>query len=143
MNDLINRQSVLDIIDFEDKWLIHVKSHNGDTVTAFDSMISRVKDLLPVSTEKIGYWEKRSVGYGCSECSLCTNKNGIGFYRYCPNCGAKMKNLEHIDKTDENLLMRYAELIDSEDDPHINYVEIMEEEQQVREEILRRMKGGE
>lgn len=49
-------------------------------------------DAAPsVSTEKAGRWEKLSVGYGCSECSLCTNKHGIEFYRYCPNCGAKME----------------------------------------------------
>jgi DNA-directed RNA polymerase subunit RPC12/RpoP len=39
---------------------------------------------------KMGHWKKLNVGYGCSECSLATNKSGVDFYRFCPNCGAKM-----------------------------------------------------
>jgi hypothetical protein len=41
---------------------------------------------------KMGHWKKLNVGYGCSECSLATNKSGVDFYRFCPNCGAKMES---------------------------------------------------
>jgi len=41
---------------------------------------------------KTGHWKKLNVGYGCSECSLATNKSGVDFYRFCPNCGAKMES---------------------------------------------------
>lgn len=54
-------------------------------------LLCEIMDMSSVNTEKTGHWEKLSVGYGCSECSLCTNKHGIEFYRYCPNCGAKME----------------------------------------------------
>lgn len=43
------------------------------------------------SKKKTGKWKKLEFGYKCSECSLCTNKKGILFYRYCPNCGAEME----------------------------------------------------
>ena len=53
--DAISRQAVLDIIRFEDKWLVDAKSHNTNTTIAFDSMMSKVQGLPSVSTEKTGH----------------------------------------------------------------------------------------
>lgn len=39
---------------------------------------------------KAGHWVKRNLGWGCSECNLCTNDKGMSMYYYCPQCGAKM-----------------------------------------------------
>ena len=78
--DAISRQAVMDCFK---KWQPYMATRLWD----FEKELST---LPSVSTEKTGHWEKLSVGYGCSECSLCTNKHGIEFYRYCPNCGARM-----------------------------------------------------
>ena len=48
-DDCISRQAVLDVINFEDKWLFDAKSHNADTHIAFSSLESRVKALPPVT----------------------------------------------------------------------------------------------
>ena len=92
MNDLISRQAVIDAIE-EDK-------RNGNDscfasnydAQCFKQIIKELPSVTPAP--KIGRWKKFDVGYGCSECSLCTNKRGIDFYRYCPNCGAKMEWVE-------------------------------------------------
>ena len=46
--DCISRQAVLDVINFEDKWLFDAKSHNADTHIAFSGLESRVKALPSV-----------------------------------------------------------------------------------------------
>jgi hypothetical protein len=48
-DDCISRQAVLDIINFEDKWLYDAKSHNADTKIAFSGLESRVKALPSVT----------------------------------------------------------------------------------------------
>lgn len=47
--DCISRQDVIDIINFEDKWLFDAKSHNADTKIAFSGLKSKVKDLPSVA----------------------------------------------------------------------------------------------
>ncbi len=47
--DAISRQAVLDIINFEDKWLLDAKGHNADTGIAFSGMKSRIADLPSVT----------------------------------------------------------------------------------------------
>ena len=49
--DAISRQAVLDIINFEDKWLLGAKSHNVDTKTAFWTMKSKIFNLPSVTPE--------------------------------------------------------------------------------------------
>ena len=51
MIDVISRQAVLDIINFEDKWLLGAKSHNVDTKTAFWAMKSKIFNLPSVTPE--------------------------------------------------------------------------------------------
>lgn len=50
--DLISRQAVLDIIDFEDKWLLDAKGHNADTEIAFSGMKSRIAELSSVNPQE-------------------------------------------------------------------------------------------
>ena len=50
--DCISRQAVLDIIRFEDKWLLDAKGHNADTEIAFNTMKSKVSALLPVKPQE-------------------------------------------------------------------------------------------
>ena len=46
--DCISRQAVLDVINFEDKWLFDANGHNANTHIAFNGLESRVKALPPV-----------------------------------------------------------------------------------------------
>ena len=50
--DAISRQAVLDIIRFEDKWLLDAKGHNADTEIAFSGMKSRIADLPSVNPQE-------------------------------------------------------------------------------------------
>lgn len=55
-NNAIDRQTVLDIINFEDKWLFDAKSHNEDTKIAFSAMKSQITKMPPVRTSyEAGY----------------------------------------------------------------------------------------
>lgn len=49
--------------------------------------------------------------------------------------------MDYTDKTNADLLTQYAELIDREYDPRSSYCGVIQEEKQVREEILKRMDG--
>ena len=54
--------------------------------------IDVIEKLPPVTPARIkGKWIKQKIGYGCSNCTLCTNDYGVGIYKYCPNCGADMR----------------------------------------------------
>lgn len=90
---------MLDIIRFEDKWLLDAKGHNANTEIAFSGMKSKVSDLPPVTSQpKTGHWIDRFPAKEC-KCSVCDFliciSNGsyidmVGQMKYCPNCGAKM-----------------------------------------------------
>ena len=61
----------------------------------FDTII----DLQPtVDAERHGHWERYNDGFGFShKCSLCNfeiREQWITLYNYCPNCGAKMDEVE-------------------------------------------------
>ena len=55
--DTISRQAVLDIIKFEDKWLLDAKEHNVGTKMAFWAIKSKISDLTSVKPQpKMGRW---------------------------------------------------------------------------------------
>ena len=109
---------------------------------SYGELVDAIKEVSSVTpAPKMGRWKKFDVGYGCSECSLCTNKRGIDFYRYCPNCGAKMETQEESEscKGCPNICVMY--------DPNMkgckdkigrggrmtNYKELEEKEKQAKE----------
>lgn len=49
-NNTIDKQAVLDIINFEDKWLFDAKSHNADTKIAFSAMKSQITEMSSTKT---------------------------------------------------------------------------------------------
>lgn len=49
--DAISREAVIDIIDFEDKWLHDASGHNANTKIAFSGLKSKVKALPSVTSE--------------------------------------------------------------------------------------------
>lgn len=92
--DCISRQAVLDTID---KWVksmhVLIALHANEVTPLFES----VHDLPPVTPQqKMGHWEKRDVrGQRVDCCSVCGLSNGTIYeYNYCPNCGAKMQEVE-------------------------------------------------
>jgi hypothetical protein len=91
--DAISRQAAIDA--FGD---VHPLDYNAQ------AYLSKIKELPPVSVaEKTGRWEwvqydgNPNIGnWHCSECNriVCgaiTAKSPVYTYKYCPNCGAKMK----------------------------------------------------
>lgn len=62
-----------------------------------DAQIKALRDLPFVTPQpKMGKWEKRDVrGQRVDCCSVCGLSNGTIYeYNYCPNCGAKMQEVE-------------------------------------------------
>lgn len=51
-SDAISRQAVLDIIKFEDKWLLDTKSHNADTNIAFLAIKAKISELASVNPNR-------------------------------------------------------------------------------------------
>ena len=51
-DDAISRQAVLDIINFEDKWLLDTKSHNADTNIAFSAIKAKISELASVNPNR-------------------------------------------------------------------------------------------
>lgn len=94
--DCVSRKEVIDIINFEDKWLFDAKSHNADTKIAFSGLNSRVKDLPSVqSTRPTGRWIdiqyfKNDDTYYRPKCPFCSIEPKE-YSNFCPNCGARME----------------------------------------------------
>ena len=94
MGDLIDRQSVLDIIEFEDKWLLDANGHNKDTEIAFSGLKTKISDLPSVQPKaKDGHWIEMQRGYLETpkfECSECGKIIYAEKENYCPKCGKRM-----------------------------------------------------
>ena len=99
--DAISRQTVLDIINFEDKWLLDAKGHNANTRIAFGGMRSKVSALPPATPEqRAGHWILRDDINGQYQCDKCGMFSGLSKFdveeegrklsNFCSNCGAKM-----------------------------------------------------
>lgn len=104
-DDAISREAVIDIIDFEDKWLHDAGGHNANTKIAFSGLKSRVKALPSVQPQrKRGKWKWELASNGwvnhiCSECGFTKNTDihiRIN-YQYCPKCGAEMRGDSDVD----------------------------------------------
>lgn len=99
MSDLINRADPIVIRaktfmrkeDF-DKWAEDIKRQNK-------SIVCIPADAEVVSADAVqGEWMHDGQNFKggldwchCSECGYKTSTNGLSVYRYCPNCGARMK----------------------------------------------------
>lgn len=100
MDDLIRRQAVL-----EEAFEVDTKEYGRIEVVGVDA----INSLPPVTSQlKTGHWEYVQYDYNpklgnwhCSECRCvaveCVNKEekgGIPLYKYCPQCGTKMIELQ-------------------------------------------------
>lgn len=59
---------------------------------------SVIKATLEDAKPKTGRWVKMSDSYGTYHCCSRCGREGVRVWKYCPNCGAKMK--EDTDETD-------------------------------------------
>ena len=108
--DYVNRQAVLDL-------MIHIWGENFSGDSAMQESIDAIRVLPSVTPQetKTGHWityartyyeelKKRGLGVdeytpyftddiACSEClaKYSTLDNETQFFKYCPNCGAKME----------------------------------------------------
>ena len=93
--DAISRQTVLDIITFEDKWLFDANGHNANTHIAFSGLESRVKALSSVTPQqRTGRWIDDEFGSKCSCCGIYTHLDKFERpmkFKCCSMCGAKME----------------------------------------------------
>lgn len=97
MDDMISRQAALDAL------AEHEKS-NGHNYTLFVDIVSEcaeiIRDLPSAQPERIrGRWKPFDLTWGRSiyACSVCgqgvdvPTEMGTPIYRYCPHCGADMR----------------------------------------------------
>ena len=94
--DAVSRQAVVEIIEFEDKWLLDAKGHNKDTEIAFSGLKTKITNLPCVQPKaKTGRWKRVSFDkyrfnadyvYECQNCK----EHAFQKWNYCPNCGARM-----------------------------------------------------
>ena len=80
MDRLIDK--VLEIIEFEDKWLLDCKSHNEDTRIAFDSMKSKVKAIPSAEPKWIPVIEKLPKEGTLVLCSVTDEKHSVVINQY-------------------------------------------------------------
>ena len=100
--DLINRQAVLDGLAS----IAKAKAKSDAQKAMMGRTMFFVEQLPSVSTENTGHWSRKTKvdaydlcgvktwGIKC-QCDRCTFTTTVvedfGYYKYCPNCGAKMQ----------------------------------------------------
>ena len=98
MDDLIKRADLLERIKDLERNIND--TYVDDVATRMILAIGRVKIIIkampPTSAERTGHWTKISPAkiYECSECGQNVMTYDIERYKYCPNCGCRMKGEE-------------------------------------------------
>lgn len=95
--DCISRQRVLDIINFEYKWLLDAKVYDICTSIAFSAIMSKISEMPSVTpTRPTGKWIRDTITdlYHCSECRTIYHQDVKTMDNFCPNCGARMVESE-------------------------------------------------
>lgn len=91
--DAISRQAAIDAIS-----RIGLCKCSTKEVQAVDECLRSVENLPSISTEKTGHWiehERNGIKHiECSECSVWFLRSYLVHNSYCPNCGAKMREVE-------------------------------------------------
>lgn len=100
--DAVSRQAVLNTLDYIDKTL-----DEDRTVENYKELLKECYKVLPPITpqSKIGHWGRKikvdtydiegvktwGIKCQCDKCDFSTIVvEDFGYYKYCPNCGAKM-----------------------------------------------------
>lgn len=93
MNDLISRQAAIDAVD---KYIDKFDCIDADFL---DGLKTAKKLMMQMpSAQRTGRWIWDDEGYHCSECWYHAYGNTAecfdGTYKFCPNCGARMRGEE-------------------------------------------------
>ena len=112
--DAISRQAAIDALNNSQYSDSFCKEHNIDRSVNLGMVRIVLNDLPSISVEeKVGRWEwvqydsNPNIGnWHCSECNriVCgaiTAANPVYAYKYCPNCGARMRDVvdESVDES--------------------------------------------
>lgn len=87
MSDLISRSAVMDVL----------RECNLDEQLFEKDVFDKLKALPTIEAVPVvhGEWIKEmSIFFPTYKCSECQEKVGALWYKYCPNCGVKMKGGE-------------------------------------------------
>lgn len=97
MAEYIDREAVLEICETEYQERLRMLDYCGDTVAWNIGHAIKAMPAANVAPVVHGRWEqcfedwrKQIVGDKCSACGFEHYGTSIGYYHYCPNCGAKM-----------------------------------------------------
>lgn len=91
MDDLISRQAILDMLEDINNHIIDGCGYKHDWCVGW------VKGLPTKDAVKHGVWEIYVIsmfdgeGCRCSECGF----EGVPYWDFCPNCGARMDGVEN------------------------------------------------
>lgn len=80
MND---REKLIELIDSARYW------GSNTSAEIADHLIANGVDI-----RKQGKWIRQDETYTRFQCSRCLSENHHGYGNYCPNCGAKMKEVK-------------------------------------------------
>lgn len=95
-DDCVRRREVLDVL--KDKW--NMFSDANDAMQESINAIKALKPVTPKQEPKTGHWIEVTNGRGGHECDLCheyapSYKDGDErLTKYCPSCGADMREVE-------------------------------------------------
>lgn len=88
--DCVSLDAVIDVFD---TWW--ARNHESDN--AIEILEDKLNALPPVKpVEKVGQWIVKGESWYCSRCNepICEIYDGKPYEKYCPNCGAKMWEVE-------------------------------------------------
>ena len=111
MSDLIDRSSAKNVLMYKCEWYkLARESHGTGLVEWCSALISlsdamdAIRDLPSAQPErKKGKWIKTDNGHVeydavCSECGFDWMWSDKGYFKYCPHCGADMREGEKDDE---------------------------------------------
>ena len=92
-DDAISRQAVFDLVRSLTRWCVRSEDGKFNNVgLLYDDVMFGI-DKLPSVVHKSGKWEFHCQHW--SKCSICGYADKFADkWNYCPNCGAKMENVE-------------------------------------------------
>ncbi len=108
MSDLIERQAAIDALGEEPEVWTGKDEYAQGLNNQWRYDVNALKDLPPAQPErKTGRWVRTGVGYSLYKCTACNDLCTVAgwadcipeermykVFKYCPNCGAKMEEVE-------------------------------------------------
>lgn len=114
MSELIEKQAAIDALGEEPEVWSGLDEYAQGLNNQWHYDVNALKDLPSVQPErKTGRWIKDGVAYSLYKCTACNNICTVAgwancipeeqmykMFKYCPNCGARMNEVENETKID-------------------------------------------